>query len=531
MAKTQAKLREVVGMSYEQYLTTTYLAQGKGKEFLKGTNATRMSIMTDVTNIHVWDQAEVLFKQEVVKLEKEYHDLELQIAQIAGKISEIQLLTTEELQHFSDEKLMLVKDIVELEAKRAALAVEKAEKLEQISSLSITKDPYEMQLWEVSQEISKLNSDVDAKLAAAVQPISNLELKLKEKAFCQAEHAFQSAVDGHCHSCGQPIPLETIKQLDAAAEFAMREFELEQRRYVARLLDADVRDEENKKYITHQCNYARQELLSRLDSLTKHREEFLASIESTKTEKKTLEEEVSVIDLHLQSLALNVKNNEWRIKIINDKLLVHGESEKRKLELVNLTLQLSEKLKNTKLNLTEWQWLAKNTKSLKSHKIVSATERLNELLAESMLELDGSFTVWCKPWRPKPQALKKAESDWTADDVVVDFTIFVQEKGKESVPLSLYSGGEVSIIALAFLISFWRLSDEMGSGTNLLLLDEIFGFLDDRNSQLVASFLESLKTSGKTVLVVSHSQVVDAVGFDQKWVVTKQNDMSQVKAA
>jgi DNA repair exonuclease SbcCD ATPase subunit len=138
--------------------------------------------------------------------------------------------------------------------------------------------------------------------------------------------------------------------------------------------------------------------------------------------------------------------------------------------------------------------------------------------------------MWVKPYRIRP-GCKKAEHELTADDVVNEVTIYVQEGNKQSVPVYLYSGGEASIIALAMLVALWQLADEYGSGTNLLLLDEVVGFLDANNSQIVVRFLEGLKTAGKTVIAVSHSQVVDSVSFDAKWIAVKENDVSRLVQA
>jgi DNA repair exonuclease SbcCD ATPase subunit len=176
----------------------------------------------------------------------------------------------------------------------------------------------------------------------------------------------------------------------------------------------------------------------------------------------------------------------------------------------------------------EWAWLWKNSgdKGFKSWKLASSIDRLNAILAEVLGEIDPSLKVWCQSFRYKAKAPKQVVKQ---DDLIHEFTIFVRDGTKSVVPLELYSGGESSVIAIALMVAQWRLSSEQGGGTNLLALDEIASALDQRSSQLVANFIESLKTVGKTVIMISHNNLIDIMDFDHKWRVTKKNDISSIE--
>src|SRR5690606_9695955 len=109
------------------------------------------------------------------------------------------------------------------------------------------------------------------------------------------------------------------------------------------------------------------------------------------------------------------------------------------------------KVEELRVSKAEWDWVTKNVgdKGLKAHKLATLTNRLNTLLAEAIAHLDSSFSIFCVPWRPKAHAKDKPESEWTSDDVALDFTIFVQEGMKKAVPIELYSCGETSMISFA----------------------------------------------------------------------------------
>jgi hypothetical protein len=231
--------------------------------------------------------------------------------------------------------------------------------------------------------------------------------------------------------------------------------------------------------------------------------------------------------------ALGAKQHETAVLRTNYEMALrsHEAGVVRRAELLLQVTAAEQTLAKKRLDVAEWSWLVKNVgdKGLKAWKLETVCCRLNDLLAQALADIDGSFRLWVKPYRLKAGAENKTEELLTHDDVISDITIYVQEGNKQAVPIYMYSGGEASVIALALLVALWQLADEQGSGTNLLLLDEVVGFLDQRNSQIVVRFLEGLKTVGKTVLVVSHAQVADSVDFDAVWTVRKVSGISTLQ--
>jgi DNA repair protein SbcC/Rad50 len=70
-------------------------------------------------------------------------------------------------------------------------------------------------------------------------------------------------------------------------------------------------------------------------------------------------------------------------------------------------------------------------------------------------------------------------------------------------PINTLSGGESFLVSLAMALG---LSDMAGNGRKIesLFIDEGFGYLDDETLYKVISTLKNLKTTGKTVGIISH---------------------------
>jgi exonuclease SbcC len=92
------------------------------------------------------------------------------------------------------------------------------------------------------------------------------------------------------------------------------------------------------------------------------------------------------------------------------------------------------------------------------------------------------------------------------------------------------SGGESFIVSLALALGLSELASN-GKSVDSLFLDEGFGALDAENLYVVISTLESLRSHGKTVGVISHVESVQKRFKAQLQVVKKPNGMGMLKKA
>lgn len=108
-------------------------------------------------------------------------------------------------------------------------------------------------------------------------------------------------------------------------------------------------------------------------------------------------------------------------------------------------------------------------------------------------------------------AMFRELTDATYDGLVVDpetFGLRVRDKGV-SYDLSRFSGSEQDLANLAFRVSVAR-NLSLGADIGVLILDEVFGSLDEVRREAVLTALDALKARFAQVFIVTHSEEVKA---------------------
>lgn len=572
--QTRKKILAIIGISYERYLVTTYLAQGKGLDFLRGTHGQRMAIFTDVMDLGVWDAATAECKVKRDAATKVALDRQVYLARLQGEHSAISVLTDEQVAAITESNANAAKAIADAELKREELSTRLAQIAEQIGTIRVGVNPYAVQVQEhhnkaryelhaieqqlaekyaqgraIEQRNQNMRASIYQKRSPAVDQL-NAKIAAAKASLARVQKSLADFLSGkltHCPTCGQDLPNKVdgshLQQDVDNVKAELNMLEAEQTLEVLSFSSVQTCEytAENDRYVA-ECAVHKSALealvLQEQVAKTRHAselavlEEQRAAYDTSEASKTAAIGELTVkqgevsrhrtsIELWLQQTHSTVQSNSAALKSDAENKLRRCVTEER--------IKVAEKeMQHARLDETEWTWLLKNLgdKGMKAYKLEVICQRLNELLVDALSDIDGSFRLWVKPYRVRDSAKGKAENDLTSEDVVNDITVYVQEGGKQAVPLYLYSGGEASVVAIALLVAMWQLADERGTGTNLLLLDEVVGFLDQRNSQVVSRFLEGLKTAGKTVIAVSHSQVVDSVNFDAVWRCVKVNGIS-----
>jgi DNA repair exonuclease SbcCD ATPase subunit len=106
------------------------------------------------------------------------------------------------------------------------------------------------------------------------------------------------------------------------------------------------------------------------------------------------------------------------------------------------------------------------------------------------------------------------------------FEIMVSDGPKSEVPIGMYSGGERALISLALLGVLW----EIGSQTNLLMIDEPFGLLKEENADRAIDLMNYWGTLKRCVLVSDNTSRVDSIrNRAATFIFEKKNHVSTVK--
>jgi DNA repair exonuclease SbcCD ATPase subunit len=101
--------------------------------------------------------------------------------------------------------------------------------------------------------------------------------------------------------------------------------------------------------------------------------------------------------------------------------------------------------------------------------------------------------------------------------------------GLKNIDPRLYSDGETAKISNALIRGLHDISLQSGYGCNILLLDEIFSYVDPANAQKVADSFQRL-SAGSIFVTDNSGYVNDLVRFNERWVVRKRNGMSVLEA-
>ena len=95
--------------------------------------------------------------------------------------------------------------------------------------------------------------------------------------------------------------------------------------------------------------------------------------------------------------------------------------------------------------------------------------------------------------------------------------------GTKNISPKLYSDGEISKISLAVIRALHELARKSNQGCNVMLMDEIFSFVDSNNSQRIAQSLSSFINRGTVFLTDNSGNLNDLINFDNVWVARKKD--------
>jgi len=210
------------------------------------------------------------------------------------------------------------------------------------------------------------------------------------------------------------------------------------------------------------------------------------------------------------------------------------EAEAAMLEVGNLQKQLDEKLEYISSTIASIEkdlndvkmldWLISHIPFIKLHRMsvamVQLSDRVNYYLASmgDTLRINISSFSEKKSTKGAPGIKATLKSEIKVE--IVD--------GEKNIDPRLYSDGETAKLSNALIRGLHDVASQSGHGCNLILMDEIFSFVDQSNSQaLVESFRD---VEAATLFVTDNSgHVHNLMVFDEVWIARKQNGMTTLE--
>ena len=522
---TEKVLRELIGNS-DDFLLTSLSAQGEGNIFLKSKPSNRKSVLSKFLDLEVFDKVSDSLRKDLSEAKvssKKYenidYDVELNKANSAinaatfDKNEAKTQLERVEIERDETKKLFdtLVEDgkFTSNDLHNAKDAVDKAKKLYQskIENANLANE----QLIELNNKISKIEalkvsipieslriSSNDLKKLETLKQTTSIHFESSKKQIAQLEHEVGKLTDVPCgdmfpkckyikdaHEASKKLPamLGSLSQLDVE----LKELNLKVSEYESQEIDRKLAKYEEilKKEGEHKIKVV---------ELNSHKI-------SENKESVRLDEKITVLESELKKIQSN---------------LVDSVKSDRHALLTSKLSQISGKIKNLRTKIED----ASTTIGKEQARVEILTkdradvERWSKRIAciESCLESSSKNGIPLSIIRKELPRINAEISrilqsvlgftvELTSDDGSNDMDIYINY-GDSKRLIECCSGMEKMMSALAIRVALSSVSQL--SRSDMLILDEGFGVLDDTNLDVCAKLLESLKNHFRTIFVITH---------------------------
>lgn len=562
-ADTRAKIKEVVGMEFEDFCTAIYLPQGSAHLMIDGSDADRWSYMAALSGCSVLEQAADRVKpsaDEVAKPKAQAEAWRSTLDRLREKRKalpdENELLVT--LDSMAQEAESLAEAVDKIESKIAALSAkrDKAAKIEALEAEaeSAPAEPPKTPPEALEARLDRLRAyqsryTASMKALEAVEALSGAEdFDHERKTECirliaasevevsnaKSELEALSGVGAVCGQCGQTVSVEHIKSKRRSLSKSIRDGEAtlaSLRAEVAALSKAEKAHAERSRLMAKVDPEAKtdkahlvESVAERLREARKHQAEYdrgrsiLARLEGLRA--AVGDDTTATLAKRISRLTGQRDEAMQRMTDVTDRLAkVEAEVDgwrAYRADRKDAKARLSEAESSLEQNLLRLQ-VSAGLQELKRRRV--------ETVAATLVEFAGQYLSGTGEDRLKVELGQRK------------FGIEVERSDKEgkryTLPAKRLSGGERDRLSAAFIFASQAVNRSR-KRTNLLVLDEPMAhasenvwleFLDRLLEQQAEAGME-----GQTTLVSTHMVIAQQSGlWIREWSVKKTGDVSSVK--
>lgn len=540
MPETHHRILEVIGMTYQQFISIAYMTHRVGSQFLRGSNKERIDILAGITGIEEWDV--ILGKCRGMRktLNGELADLEQKLAYEQGSRQTL-IDQTEKYKEFDWVTYMddLARDHEIYQTQQAAKKKEIDYFNTEIAKLSELRDaaynPEKVQ--GINAQISGLNAklkDLEGQLSQLfhIEEDSTLKQKYNDATIAynttQGElRVFKGEVGAildltNCPTCGSKISkskkekiLKRIHDIEAKA----LEYADLQSTAKAELTDSiqaqKLKTAENRQKIRDEIEIIRQAIQDKMvENQTEQvvYSEYNKQIISLKDRIGTLQSELSQLKAAENNSAAKIEQGKASIAYME---VLDGYIHNRDLQIETIESDI----KSVSAKLDIYIWLIDNIPYIKLHKMSRCMAEISELCNRYFDEMGDTIRINISSFEEKVSKKHAADvKDLMKSEVKVEIV-----DGNKNISPKLYSDGEISKISLAVIRALHELARKSGHGCNLMFLDEVFSFVDGDNSQRIAHSLSSFLSKGSVFLTDNSGNVKNLINFNEVWIARKKN--------
>lgn len=545
LSDTKKKIIDLIGFDYDFFQSIFYLPQQKFLRFVTGTDSERMDILTEMLGLTVYDRLLEKVKEDCKQVEVLQVSLRSKL-ELAKNI--VESINVEEVKKNRD---VLKDSIKNLENKDKELELEKRNLTMQLDRLfsikvDIEKSKKILELLEsrrlnIQRDYEKYKQefgvlvDCSKELNQFEKELQNLKdmkfeletklnnIKVNEKRYLDLKEK------GICPTCLRPLTEGDLRHIGSIEEFLTEKDrltqEIEQVNNRLRKCEELVNDYRKKQEIYLDIKRKFEIVSDKYNNEISNIENQIKEVKEKELTRFTYEDVVKEID-RLNNLISELENNQRDIfsQLVKDRSNLSvleskiSDYEKYSNEVSKIESDLS--MNEDKLKIMSFWIEHLSDKGIKRFKILQVSDLLNDIINKNLEILtDGVMKVYFEPFSVN----KKGE-------IVKRFSLSIQNGLIKDLEFSDLSGGEKQLVALSVLLAFWKYTYMSGTGCNLLMLDEVFGALDERNRLKVCELLQTLKNQDCSVMCITHEEEIkSSVDWDKVIVVEKENGESVLR--
>jgi DNA repair exonuclease SbcCD ATPase subunit len=543
---THKKILSLVGMSYQRFLSICYMSNRIGDQFLRGTNKDRVDILSGVTGVEDWDKIleesrsrrkvlqtridtlvnKIAFENGASQTLKE----QLQNAKAFDWSTHIDGLTNK----FNDAKEGF--HITQAKLGQITYQIDEIKSAKESTSAKKNIDDLMISTNDLANNLKKAEADLGRPISVKddqglLNDFSSIANRLGEARGSLSTFLGSSAsiIDViNCPTCDTKISKDKKAHL--------------QQRIIS--LEEDVKSLEIS-YVSAQESIKKDRESKQRDAQKQKKQlsEKVAKIRADIEEKRLLilkeRENLSSFDSEISSLqgTLLLLNNELNIyKSEGNKIKAQLESANANLKNIEaLSNSISEKDRQAGLLETEskkiqeeqniYTWLIENIPYIKLHKLSVSMAEISGIVNNYFANMGDSIRISITSFEEKTKKRGAADiKDLMKSEVKVEII-----DGKKNISPKLYSDGEIGKVSMAVIRALHEMAKKFGQGCNIMMMDEVFSFIDVNNSQRISQVISKFMKKGTVFLTDNSGRVNDLVKFDNVWTVRKKNGCTTVE--
>jgi len=530
--ETKKNIASFINISFEEFRATSIIGQRQTQVLIEGGPTSKAKTISDLFMLEAYDSAIDSCDEEIKNSKKGLEQLSNTVKSTQAEITALEKAAPDPV----DEDIY---NYVKEEEKEDKEKLEKAE--EKMSQLRVAEDKSSRELGRIDaekrqrqryEELEKQIQFLEEKLKTIPEPTrsineinNSIRIFTEEKVkagyeLCSVEKSVQQAnkVDNFCpiskQKCPTKVPESYKEEILKECSIKLKDLESKKEDYVNRLAECVKEKENAEKYIREKEKLEREK-----ENANKFIPTSSGNEEAEKQRAEKIKEAIVKGKDYIKNLQKRVSETREKISAMNErkanikKFLSEINIKKEKYEIEKKLWDKAEE---------EFRYIevaAEILKKVRLAKIELVVDLLNKNLNDTLQEIsNGRLSA----------RFITSKLDSKGKKVLDKIDLLAYDSNKE-LPICMWSGGQITQISLALLLSVLKVSQELSEKTtNCLWLDEPFEFLGENLDDIVEEIIRITSKHSLSVKMMSHRSLNEEK-MDHIWEVTQVEGISTLE--